>query len=360
MIQKIQIQNFQAHTDSLIGFGPGVNVIRGSSDNGKSSIIRAMYWALFNRPSGTGFFKWGATTPTSSRLYFQDGAIVLREKDKKTNFYMRRESAEDTNQDKFQALRTDVPAEISEVHQMELFNIQRQHDRYFLLQDSPGEVGRQLNEVTNLSIIGETLSAANRYVGAKKTIIGQLVAERQSLENQFHALPPVAEVLPHIEKCVEQAALLSEITKARLQITAIWEDREARKARLAAFPDIAALLPTMQTVTENLGKLSAAVSRSNAVSSTFSQYTKTANLIKKLPNVAGLANTFLNITDMLQQQAANVRLRQQVMEVSRRYTAESARVQQLRKAQEDAEQDMKTFKEQNPLCPLCSREWENL
>jgi len=55
MIKYLQIQNFQSHKDSLLEFDPGVNVIVGSSDSGKTAVIRALRWLVWNRPSGDAF-----------------------------------------------------------------------------------------------------------------------------------------------------------------------------------------------------------------------------------------------------------------------------------------------------------------
>jgi DNA repair exonuclease SbcCD ATPase subunit len=58
MIKRIEIKNFQAHKNTEIDFDPGVNVISGASDAGKSSIFRALLWVITNRPSGDSIKNW--------------------------------------------------------------------------------------------------------------------------------------------------------------------------------------------------------------------------------------------------------------------------------------------------------------
>ena len=53
MIKSIQIKNIQSHKDTSLEFSPGINAIVGSSNNGKSAVLRALYWARYNRPLGT-------------------------------------------------------------------------------------------------------------------------------------------------------------------------------------------------------------------------------------------------------------------------------------------------------------------
>ena len=50
MIKSIHVVGFQSHADSTIEFDPGVNVLIGQSDSGKTAVVRALDWALNNRP----------------------------------------------------------------------------------------------------------------------------------------------------------------------------------------------------------------------------------------------------------------------------------------------------------------------
>ena len=55
MFKGLEIENFESHKDTQIDFDNGVNAIIGTSDSGKSSIRRAIEWAIHNRPQGFGF-----------------------------------------------------------------------------------------------------------------------------------------------------------------------------------------------------------------------------------------------------------------------------------------------------------------
>ena len=46
MIDKIKIENIQSHKNTELNLSNGINVIVGSSNNGKSAILRALYWAI--------------------------------------------------------------------------------------------------------------------------------------------------------------------------------------------------------------------------------------------------------------------------------------------------------------------------
>lgn len=54
-ITAVQLIGFQSHINSDFHLGPGLNVITGPSDAGKTAIIRAIRWVAFNEPAGEAF-----------------------------------------------------------------------------------------------------------------------------------------------------------------------------------------------------------------------------------------------------------------------------------------------------------------
>ena len=62
-IKSIELQNFQSHVKTIIEpAGPGfLTVITGPSDSGKTAIIRALKWLLYNQPQGAEFTRTGCS-----------------------------------------------------------------------------------------------------------------------------------------------------------------------------------------------------------------------------------------------------------------------------------------------------------
>lgn len=81
-ISRIEIVNFQSHSYTDLYLSDGVNVIVGPSDSGKTAIIRAIKWVLFNEPSGSSFIKRGEEY-AKVVLYFNDNTIIERGRSKK-------------------------------------------------------------------------------------------------------------------------------------------------------------------------------------------------------------------------------------------------------------------------------------
>ena len=60
-IQEVTIEGYQSHTNSTFRLSPGLTVITGPSDAGKTAIIRALRWFAFNEPTGEAFYTQSVT-----------------------------------------------------------------------------------------------------------------------------------------------------------------------------------------------------------------------------------------------------------------------------------------------------------
>ena len=174
MIDAIEIENFQSHKHTIVELSPGVNVFKGRSHAGKSSIIRGIRWALLNQPRGVHFvshFK-GKKDVTSVGLQFpNDDYIIRQRRGTAVNGYESCIGA-------FEAMRSDVPEEIEAVTQMNQINVQMQGDPYFMLNMSPGKVAKELNKLVGLDIIDTTLGRLNKIsseAGSKVNVLDELV-----------------------------------------------------------------------------------------------------------------------------------------------------------------------------------------
>lgn len=157
MIKSVRIQNFQGHEDTYIEFHPGVNVFIGQSDSGKSSVIRALEWVINNKPDGDAFRSdWGGETLVT--LEVDDHKVTrVKGKGERANLYI-------LDDQKFKAFNKGVPDEIQQVININEINWQGQFDSPFLLSRNAGEVARQLNQVSNLSIIDTAISNASMLI----------------------------------------------------------------------------------------------------------------------------------------------------------------------------------------------------
>lgn len=84
MISELLLENFQSHVSTRVHLSPYVNVFIGPSMSGKSAILRAVRFLIYNRPSRGTFCSSGM----SSISAVFDGGTVVREKGKNRNAYI--------------------------------------------------------------------------------------------------------------------------------------------------------------------------------------------------------------------------------------------------------------------------------
>lgn len=176
MIEKLLIKNFQAHEKLAITFDPQITVIVGATDSGKSSVFRALRWALLNQPRGSSFVRDGATD-VGVKVQI-DGREVVRSRKGTENGY----SLDDDN---YTAFGVSVPPSIEEFLKVDDLNFQQQHDAPFWLSLSAGEVSRRLNEIVDLEIIDRSVSKVKSKIQTQKQLVetnlNQLKKERETL-----------------------------------------------------------------------------------------------------------------------------------------------------------------------------------
>ena len=83
-IKTLILRDFQLHTYTEIDFTDGLCAIVGSSDNGKTAILRALSWALFNEPIESEIVQHNKKH-CEVEIHFQDGGIFIRKKGKNLN-----------------------------------------------------------------------------------------------------------------------------------------------------------------------------------------------------------------------------------------------------------------------------------
>jgi DNA repair exonuclease SbcCD ATPase subunit len=204
MIKSLKIDNFQSHADSFLEFHPGVNIIIGGSDSGKTAIIRALRYVTTNRPSGEEFRShWGGDT----RICIEtgEGKKISRIKGN-DNLYDIAYAGLETKGQTFRAFGTDVPDEIQKALNLNEINLQMQLDRPFLLDSSSGEVAQHFNKIAHLDQINSGLQKVHSWIQGLKN-------EERAKEIQLKELELELEKFQHLEKFEIEVEVLEEQEK---------------------------------------------------------------------------------------------------------------------------------------------------
>ena len=309
MIKSLKIQNFQSHAKTELEFSPGVNVIVGTSDSGKTAIIRALRWVRWNRPSGDAFrSKWGGST---SVLVECEEAKVSRIKDKSDKFLLRPKGRDEME---FKAFGTNVPEEIVALLNLDEINLQSQHDAPFLISDSPGVVAAHFNRVAGLDKIDEATSRINGWMRELAADIKYKEAEEERLREQYTQFEYLDKFEAEVEVVEGMERLLTQQKNASRELSRILlflQRISLEMPRLQALMDIESkvnelnekrrqeqslilLLNNIDTIEEQIAADKDALTLESIVEETLEKYEKygnTYNLFVRLKTILDNNNT---------------------------------------------------------------------
>ena len=344
MIKQLVIKNFQSHKNSVLEFVPGVNIIVGTSDSGKSAILRALRWVVWNRPTGNAFRSyWGGDTQVSVHLY--DGDIIVRGKGKQEEYYL--------NDIQFKAFRTEVPSEIKSVLNIGEINLQQQLDQPFLLTLSPGEVAQKFNKIARLDQIDKGISNIQKMTRAASTELKFVKGEISDLQEELKKYDFVEDMERETEALSDLSDNLHKIGKSindlDVVIKAYEEYKEQIKevTKLTELEDkvnsLVGILDEMESLGTDIENLTGILTISKTTKIAIS---KTSHIINLTPKV-DLSIQLINKMDQSQKDMGNLG---EILD-DIKYT--KSKVGELTKILDDLKEEFK--EEMGDTCPLCGQ-----
>lgn len=172
-IQEVTIEGYQSHTNSTFRLSPGLTVITGPSDAGKTAIIRALRWFAFNEPTGEAFLHTirnpdgsvkEAVDQVKVSVTFDNGITITKTRRKGKTTYTH--SAFSTAWEK-----AEIPPEIKEtlglVKQQygdfeTCLNFAFQLDAPFMLSESASVGAKVLGKLAGTEIVDKSISEVNK------------------------------------------------------------------------------------------------------------------------------------------------------------------------------------------------------
>jgi len=226
----LEVTNFQPHASLRIKFGPLVNCIKGPNGRGKSSLIRAIRWVVFNRPLGDSVIKWGEE---KSRVIIRtESTKVSRSRGNKLNCYRINGGRP------FDAIGTSVPAAVTDSLRFDEINFQKQIDPPFWLTLSPSEVAKELNRIVDLEIIDKAAAAAASKLRAVQAEIKVFTGIAEESLIKTKQLSWVKSAAVQLDK-VKRLLLETENTKARYkELSTCVENLRKAQSSIKKIPDI--------------------------------------------------------------------------------------------------------------------------
>ena len=266
MFKSLGIQNFQGHQNTFVEFSRGLNVIAGSSDSGKSAILRSILWVIKNRPLGDAVKNWksGKKDSVVVELVMENPAngqeeSIIKEKTPKTVFYTLSNQPEPLS-----VIGRDVPKEVIDMVNFSELNFRGQHEPY-LLAITPGALAKMINDLVGLSVIDVSFknlnSQSTRLKSSCESIVKTIEEKDQGIQALYY-LPAMESDIKNIETLQSKLTIntqkQSELSKIIADVIAIQEEALHNNTILVLggkANDIQSLVTTYQSQTQKIDTL---------------------------------------------------------------------------------------------------------
>ncbi len=205
MIKKIIVENYESHKKTIVNLSPGVNVLIGPSDSGKSGFLRAINWLRKNRPQGCDYLRED-TEECSCQIITDDKKSIIRKRNSDFNGYIYFTDIEDNkSRSTFDGLGASVPDKVDKDLNLSDINVQSQFDNHFLLSSdwSTGAIAEYLNTIVDLQIIDESIARVNKKIRNIEKEIKDKEKYVKDITDQIQELSYLDELKERIDKIQE-------------------------------------------------------------------------------------------------------------------------------------------------------------
>jgi exonuclease SbcC len=197
---------------------PGINIIRGTSNSGKSAIVRALKWLMMGVPKGTSFCSSWNDGKTSVGVVLDTGDKISRSVQNKKQRYR-------FNNRVFENITNDIPREIAEAFNIDETNIQSQYDSPFLISETPGNINKYFNQLLNLGFLDYCSTTLNGEIRDTKFLVHSYDEEITSIKEElkkYESLPVLVKIVDRLRvSSITSLKIGEEVTNVTRLVSAI-------------------------------------------------------------------------------------------------------------------------------------------
>ncbi|KUK36443.1 MAG: hypothetical protein PWQ99_213 [Clostridia bacterium] len=333
-IKKLVVDNFQSHEHTEVEFGPGLNVIVGPSDHGKSALVRALRWLFYNEPRGTGFIRVGSQL-CRVRVVMDDGTVVtrLRTTSGKNQYLLQRPGEEEMV---FEGFGSEVPAEVIKAtgvrkilvdeHSKAELNLGGQLDGPFLLAENGAVRAKVIGQLGGVHLLDWAQRSVNTELRRLRDEENRIGERLKSLAEALRAYEHLPELQDRIERCADLLRQAEEKGRAIDELIGLRREWEVNSAALAEterilselagceeaeervrylegigrkYREMTALLQEMRLVETRLNDAEAVITGSGRVPAAEDLLVKVADLYKEWSELSRTASELARVTALL-------------------------------------------------------------
>ena len=228
MIKSVKIQNIESHEGTELSFHPGVNIILGETDGGKTAIIRALQWAVRGKPvrGNTIQSTWGGESRVCVELEDKKVSRSKSTSDSYTIYERGLDKSQQRRVNTCKAFGSTIPEEVERAFNIGDINFQNQLDSPFLLSKTPGEVAQHFNKIAGLNQIGISLKQIKSWLFAIERNLKFKREERKRLKSQLTKFNHLDKFEVEVEVLEQLEVQRNNLVKSNTQLQSLIFDIE--------------------------------------------------------------------------------------------------------------------------------------
>lgn len=194
MIKSLTVKNFKSHLKTTVNFDELITVLNGESLSGKTDLIRALRFLVYNRPSKRVKVtnRENPDEDVSVIGKFSPGGRVRLMKTKKGSA-----SVYQAGDQKYKKHGTKVPEDVSEVIALKDINFQGQFDEPYLITSPASQISQVVNRVISAEDSNRIISEFNSEISDINKNIDRAELDLEKIderEKEEQALLPLKEI----------------------------------------------------------------------------------------------------------------------------------------------------------------------
>ncbi|WMS84385.1 AAA family ATPase [Bacillus wiedmannii] len=241
-INEIFVEGFQSHTNSHFNLGNGLNVITGPSDSGKTAIIRAVRWVVFNEPQGEAFVN-ESVGHAAVAIHLDNGIIISKHRRKgKTSYRIQTDPGDAGSV--FE--KSEVPEEVKQLlgitkqtfgDFVTALNFAFQLEAPFLISETPSSGAKVLGKLAGTEAVDLAVKSVSKdtYAAKQERLLAEKEIERLAgnlleyldVDDKVQQLKTAENLMEHVEELHKKKEVLKEIshlyTSRKQEYIAAWE-----------------------------------------------------------------------------------------------------------------------------------------
>lgn len=371
-IKQVKLINFQDHKETTVDFTEGVNLIVGSSDAGKSAILRAVNFVFQNDLRGNSFIRVG-TTECSVTIVFSDGVEITRVKGTDVNNYILKDENEELHV--FSKVASTVPEQIQKYLGNPPLDDKKRPIAYadqmanlFLVDLNSSDLPRTLSELTGIQhlqtaaeTLGKNARSYDRSIKERNDKIKKLnddLVQYQYVDKDYDSISTIQSELNNLSNTLENINKARNFIKRNNEISS-----EAKKINnlSSKYKSLADIKPKIENLSNLLTSiktsrihLSFHVKKTKEFKSTKADLDKYSSLCNevfknKLESVSGLKS---NLETAEKYHNQNTTLLSSIEKVKVDLQSEQTNIEDLQSSLDDL---IQSLKDAGDWCNTCNR-----